>query len=70
MGWNAIRTNRGTLHVLNDQTLEHFEAADEAEAEANIVAYNAAKAAAVAEVVPIDTTTLTVPVAEPVVNVE
>lgn len=40
MAWNATRTSRNTLHVQNDQTLEHFEAADEEEANATIAAIN------------------------------
>lgn len=29
--WNAVKTARNTLHVMNTETLQHFEAADEAE---------------------------------------
>jgi hypothetical protein len=31
MAWNAIRTFRNKLHVMNDETLQHFEAETEEE---------------------------------------
>ena len=42
MGWTAHRTQRNTLHVINDEDGSHFEAADEEEAQANIDAVAAA----------------------------
>jgi hypothetical protein len=39
--WNAIRTARGNLHVIDSETLMHFEAETMDEAEANIAAIDA-----------------------------
>lgn len=39
MGFTATRTRRNTWHVLNTDTLEHFEAATQAEVEEGIKLY-------------------------------
>lgn len=52
MPWNATRTPRNTLHVIDSATGDHFEAADEDEAQETIEAHmqaQADKAAAKAE---------------------
>lgn len=43
MPWNAFRTVRNTLHVMNTDTGDHFEAADEDEANATIAAQKQAQ---------------------------
>ena len=40
MAFSATRTNRNTWHVKNEDTLEHFECANQAEVEEAIKLYN------------------------------
>jgi hypothetical protein len=65
MGWSAIPTSRNTLHVMNTETMQHFEAADEAEVQEVLAAIKAAedekKAAEDAATASTDPNALTMP---------
>lgn len=66
--WNASRTSRNTLHVINSRTGVHFEADDEQTVNDTIAAINAAEQEAAKPVEVLDPASVSMPVGDPVVR--